>query len=270
MTSSSRAPVSTPLFAESARRPSREGIGSARLSVAVDESYRSERALAIAPVCLAEAEALGAANERARVALELHDGIIQGVLAVSLELHGLSARAAQTSPALATELTRLGDILRSETVLLRDMVQGLTPRELPPAQLIETLAAIVQRFQVDTGIRARFVTALDIIDLPPRACRELTRIVQEALVNVRKHSGARNVVVQLTAAGDACQLSIDDDGRGFPWTGRRAFDLEQAHLSLRSIRERVRVLAGQVTVESNPGRGARIEIPFPLGSHATN
>ena len=51
---------------------------------------------------------------------------------------------------------------------------------------------------------------------------------------------------------------------------RRAFDLEPAHLSLRSIRERVRVLAGQVTVESNPGRGARIEIPFPLGSHATN
>ena len=259
-----------PLFAESARRTSGEGTGSARVSVAVDECYQSERALEIAPVCLAEAEALGAANERARMALELHDGIIQGVLAVSLELHGLSARAAQMSPALATELTRLGDILRSETVLLRDMVEGLTPRELPPAQLIETLAAIVQRFQVDTGIRARFITALDIIDLPPRACRELTRIVQEALINVRKHSGARNVVVQLMAAGDACQLSIDDDGRGFPWTGRRAFDLEQAHLSLRSIREHVRVLAGQVTVESNPGRGARIEIPFPLGSHATN
>jgi two-component system sensor histidine kinase DegS len=178
--------------------------------------------------------------------------------------------AAQTSQALATELTRLGHLLRGETARLRDMMQGLTPRELPPGQLMGTIAEVVQRFQLDTGITARFITPVDRLALSPRGCRELTRIVQEALVNVRKHSGARNVVVRLTPAAGVCQLSIDDDGQGFPYAGRRSLDLEQAHLSLWSIRERVRVLGGQITVESNPGRGARVEITFPVASHATH
>jgi signal transduction histidine kinase len=208
-----------------------------------------------------------AANERARVARELHDGIIQSVLGVQIQLHALSVPAAKTSRALASELNRLGTILRDETVSLRDMMQRLTPLELPPELLMDTIADVVQRFQRDTGITARFITPFDRLDLPPRACREVTRVVQEALVNVRKHSGARNVVVRLTADDGACQLSIDDDGRGFAFAGRFSqADLEHSRLGPWVIRERVRLLGGKVVVESDPGHGTRIEVSFPLAT----
>ena len=208
-----------------------------------------------------------AANERARVARELHDGIIQSVLGVQIQLHALSVPAAKQSRALASELNRLGTILRDETVSLRDMMQRLTPLELPPEQLMDTIADVVQRFQRDTGISARFITPFDYLDLPPRACREVTRVVQEALVNVRKHSGARNVVVRLGASDGACQLSIDDDGRGFAFAGRFSqADLERSRLGPWVIRERVRLLGGKVVVESDPGHGTRIEVSFPLAA----
>jgi signal transduction histidine kinase len=209
-----------------------------------------------------------AANERARVARELHDGIIQSVLGVQIQLHALSVPAAKTSRALASELNRLGTILRDETVSLRDMMQRLTPLELPPELLMDTICDVVQRFQRDTGISARFITPFDHLDLPPRACREVTRVVQEALVNVRKHSGARNVVVRLGASDGACQLSIDDDGRGFSFAGRFSqADLERSRLGPWVIRERVRLLGGKVVVESDPGHGTRIEVSFPLATH---
>ena len=208
-----------------------------------------------------------AANERARVARELHDGIIQSVLGVQIQLHALSVPAAKQSRALASELNRLGTILRDETVSLRDMMQRLTPLELPPELLMDTIADVVQRFQRDTGITARFITPFDHLDLPPRACREVTRVVQEALVNVRKHSGAHNVVVRLGASDGACQLSIDDDGRGFAFAGRFSqADLERSRLGPWVIRERVRLLGGKVVIESDPGHGTRIEVSFPLAT----
>ena len=87
-------------------------------------------------------------------------------------------------------------------------------------------------------------------------------------MNVRKHSGARNVVVRLTADDAACQLSIDDDGRGFAFAGRFSqADLEHSRLGPWVIRERVRLLGGKVVVESDPGQGTRIEVSFPLATH---
>ena len=210
-----------------------------------------------------------ASNERARVARELHDGIIQSVLGVQIQLHALSIPAAKTSQALASELNRLGTILRDETMTLRDMMRGLAPQDLAPEQLMETLADVVNRFQRETGITAELTGPFDRLDLPPRACREVIRIVQEVLVNVRKHSGARNVFVRLAVHDGRCQLSIDDDGRGFPYA--RSFSqagAAQVHPRPRVIQERVRLLGGEVTVESAPARGARIAISFPLAANA--
>ena len=72
-----------------------------------------------------------------------------------------------------------------------ESIAGLTIPEEQLQELIDALADFVQRFQRDTGIGARFVTQLDHVALTPRACREVARILEEALVNVRRHSGAR-------------------------------------------------------------------------------
>ena len=209
-----------------------------------------------------------AAVERARLWRELHDGIIQTVMGVQIQLAALSFRVAKESPGVASELTRLDGILRLEVTSLRELMQQMKPIDLGPDQLVDALADVVEQFQRETGIAARFVTQLDRVALRPRACIEVARIVQEALVNVRKHSGARNVLVRFAAVDGQCTLSIDDDGRGFPFAGRRSqTDLEAAREGPWVIRERVRLLGGKLTLESAPGHGSRLEIAVPLASH---
>ena len=90
------------------------------------------------------------------------------------------------------------------------------------------------------------------------------RIVEEALLNVKKHSGARNVSIELGAAQGRWKLLIDDDGQGFDFSGRLCMlDLEAKDRGPYVIRERVSTLGGELEVESIPGRGARLEIAFP-------
>ena len=99
---------------------------------------------------------------------------------------------------------------------------------------------------------------------PQKVCRELARIVQESLVNIRKHSGARNVLVRLAKRGGNLLLTVEDDGRGFAFSGTLTdSQLETTGKGPVVIRERVRLLAGELTIESNPGHGARLEVRIP-------
>jgi signal transduction histidine kinase len=208
-----------------------------------------------------------AANERARIGRELHDGIIQSVMGVQIQLHALAPLAGTRSRALADEMTRLSGLLHEQVLNLRDMMQQMKPLELAPDRFIGTLADAVQRFQCETGITARFITQHDRVDLPPRACRELARVVQEALVNIRKHSGAHNVFVRLGVSDGVCRLTVDDDGCGFPFTGRLSnAELDKHREGPRVIKERVRLLGGDIAVESVPTQGSRLDISIPLAS----
>jgi signal transduction histidine kinase len=180
----------------------------------------------------------------------------------------LSFRVAKDAPGVASDLNRLDGILRQEVVSLRELMQQMRPLDVGPDQLVETLSDLVEQFQRETGIAARFVTQLDRVELPPAACREMARIVQEALVNVRKHSGAKNVLVRFEVVDGECTLLIDDDGRGFAFSGRLSLnDLAKSREGPRVIKERIRLLGGKLTLESAPGRGSRLEIAVPLSIH---
>jgi len=122
----------------------------------------------------------------------------------------------------------------------------------------------VERFQRETGISARFVTDLDDLDMPQRVCREILRIVQEGLVNVRKHSGARHALVRLGSSADKWSLTVEDDGKGFAFAGRyNQEQMEELGKGPMIIKERVGLIAGELTVESNPGQGTRLEVTVP-------
>jgi signal transduction histidine kinase len=217
---------------------------------------------------LARVRARAAAVERARIARELHDGIIQTVMGVQIQLAALSTRAADESPGVAGELKRLEGILKQEAVGLRQLMRRLKPSDLDPDRLVDALGDVIEAFERETGIATRFVTDVDRVPLSPQACREVTRILQEALVNVRKHSGARRVSVDFATLDGCCVLSIVDDGRGFPFSGRLSQDdLEDAGEGPSVIQQRVRLLGGELTVQSDPGQGARLEIAVPLASH---
>jgi len=215
--------------------------------------------------------ASASAIERGRIARELHDGVIQTVAGVEIQVAALGLRIANESPSLGQELGRLHTTLRQEGARLRDFMQQMRPLDLDSDKLVDALADFVQRFERDTGIGARFVTQLDRVALTPRACREVARILEEALVNVRRHSGARNVYVRLSTVNGDCRLSIDDDGCGFPFRGRLSqADLDASRKGPMVINERVRQIGGALTVESDPGRGARLEIAVPLSHYANH
>ena len=99
---------------------------------------------------------------------------------------------------------------------------------------------------------------------PGAACRDLSRIVQEPLSNVRRHSGAERVEVRLNSYNGTCKLQVADNGRGFDFAGRLDLPALQAmRKGPRVVQERVRTLGGLLEIESQPGTGARIEITLP-------
>jgi signal transduction histidine kinase len=203
------------------------------------------------------------AAERARFARELHDGAVQSLIAVEMQVDVLRRQAEANRP-IDGELGRIQGLLREEVLKLRELMQQMKAIDVDAQRLLGVLKDTVERFQRETGINARFVTELDELDMPQRVCREILRIVQEGLVNVRKHSGARHALVRLASTAEKWTLTVEDDGKGFPFSGRYNQDqMEEAGKGPMIIKERVRLIAGELTVESNPGQGTRLEVTVP-------
>ena len=202
------------------------------------------------------------AMERARVARELHDTAIQSLISIEMRVDVLR-RSVNGHPQSA-ELGHIQKLLQEEVLNMRELMQSLRPVEIGAHQFLDFLVQLVERFRSDTGVDARFVSELEEVTLPASACRELARVVQESLVNVRKHSGASSVYVRFGAQNGLWKLVIDDDGSGFPFTGRLTLaELDDLHRGPTVIKERVRAIGGDLVIESSPGHGSRLEITVP-------
>jgi signal transduction histidine kinase len=209
------------------------------------------------------------AVERGRVARELHDGAIQSLIAVEMQVDVLRKQNGSKTGALESELTRIQKLLREEVLKLRDLMQKTKPLAVDGSNLVEFLNDAVTKFARETGIAARFVSDADVVNLPPRICRELARIAQEALVNVRKHSNAQQVLVRIGYNNNSWMMTIEDDGRGFDFAGQLNYDdLLTSSRGPAVIKERVKTIAGELRIDSSPGRGARLEIRVPLEAKA--
>jgi signal transduction histidine kinase len=219
-------------------------------------------------VLLGRLRARATAEERARVARELHDGAIQSLLGIEMKVEGLRRRHGASSD-INADLENIQELLRREVLALRELMQALRPIPLDTGdQLPDVLASIVERFRRDTGVPARFVFTGGSVALRPATALEIVRVVQEALVNVRKHSRARNVLVRLSGAEHGCALVIEDDGIGFDFEGRLTREeLDQRRLGPSIIKERARIAGAQLVIDSSRSSGARIELFMPFASH---
>lgn len=205
----------------------------------------------------------GLAAERVRVAHELHDGVIQTLTGISLGLAALERRGA-TEPVQGSELAETHRLVRHCIAELRDIIANIRPAEFAAADLAAVIAETADRFGRDTGIRTQCVCVGEPANLSPQMCTHLLRLIQEALMNVRRHSGAGNVVVSVTFGDDSISLVVDDDGCGFPFDGRWTHDdLDRSRRGPLVIKERVRLLSGSLVIQSTPGQGARLEVSVP-------
>lgn len=204
--------------------------------------------------------------ERLRLARELHDGPIQTLSAAVMQLELLRRRTGQED-GLADDLQAVESLLRDEIANVRDMTQDMRIGVLDTdsTHLVRELADIVERFARQHNITAHFVSDEDFVHVSTLARHELLRVLHEALVNVRKHSGATETLVWLRTFADRLILSVEDNGRGFSFDGRLTHrELEVREIGPVVIRERMAGIGGEVAVESRPGHGARLELRLPM------
>jgi len=201
------------------------------------------------------------AAERKRLARDLHDGVVQSLIATELRVDALRRQSQQRNVSRDTveTLESAQGILRAEVLRLRSQIDQL--RSSIPPRVVPSLSEILAAFRRDTGIQTRFACDVEESAVPSNLSGELVRIVEEALSNIRRHSGARKVDVRLARRGNAWEVVIQDDGRGFDFTGRLSLaQLDAAGKGPRGIRERVHLANGDLVLESWPDRGARLKI----------
>ena len=201
------------------------------------------------------------ATERLRIAHDLHDGLVQSLISIEMELEVLLRQTIPGSPPLAQEIQRVQRRLQQEIVEARSFMDLLKLDEMSPRQLVNAMADMVTRFQRETGIIANFAADSEHLELQAHTCREIACILQEALTNVRKHSGAKSVRVHFGFERSGWRLTVADNGRGFSFSGRLSHaDLDHAGTGPVVIKERARSIGAGLNIESAPGQGSCVEI----------
>jgi len=205
-------------------------------------------------------------GERSRISREIHDGILQTLLSVDIQLDVLR-RNVPTDPDQAVgALSSLQQTVRNETDELRRMVTDMRPLRVQSADLVDLMRGFGERFRNESGLALDLLIDAAELQIPDRICRDLFQIYRESLHNVKKHAHASHVVVKLWQNEGEVVLVVDDNGQGFSFAGRFTGDeLDRLRLGPISIKERTRSVGGVLTVESTPGHGARLSIQVPLG-----
>lgn len=202
-------------------------------------------------------------DECARIARELHDDVSQSMALISLGLDQLR----QDPPESKAELREIAQEILIQTKELSTeihrMSRDLHPSKLDQLGLVTALRGLCKELSAGYGLRIEFTHA----DVPMTLQKEISiclyRVVQEALSNVIKYSGAKEAFVDLRCSGQSLFLRVDDLGKGF--------DVESASskrgLGLLSMRERLRLVGGTVLIESRLLKGTRIDVSVPIASN---
>jgi signal transduction histidine kinase len=204
-------------------------------------------------------------QERRSLARELHDEVGQALTAIKMSV-GVALRTPGTHPRAHAALEEARGVAETTLQGVRDLSQLLHPSMLDDFGLPETLAAYLRNFSKRTGIRAHFSHEGGDTRMPPDVEVCLYRIVQEALTNVARHSGALSCAVSLRRVGAQVELVVEDSGRGMaPASG--GADARRG-LGLMGMRERAQSLAGRFTIANRPEGGTRIVVTLPAGTGA--
>jgi len=204
--------------------------------------------------------------ERSRIARDLHDGILQTLLSIEIQLDVLRRRVPTTPEQAVVGLTTLQQTVKNEGAELRQIVTDLRPLRVQSADLVDLMRGFAERYRNESTIALDLLIDSAQLRAPDRVCREIFQIYREALNNIKKHAKASHVVVKLSQDDSRLVLVVDDNGEGFSFAGKfTADELDRLRLGPISIKERSRTVGGVLTVESNPGHGARLTIEVPLG-----
>jgi two-component system sensor histidine kinase DegS len=205
-------------------------------------------------------------NERKRIARELHDDTIQALVALSRRLDALSTLSEQLPQPAMRYLQQLRELTTGALRNVRRFVQDMRPPALDHLGLIPALEGLTSDLTEKEGIEVEFTVEGERRRLTPEEELVLFRIAQETLNNVRRHSQASRVVIQMEFYPDGVRMTINDNGRGFKVPERTGDLVTTGKLGLIGMYERTRLLGGTLLVQSEPGKGTTVIVDVPIRS----
>ncbi|MDO8670935.1 MAG: GAF domain-containing sensor histidine kinase [Dehalococcoidia bacterium] len=203
-------------------------------------------------------QVLAILEERERIAQDLHDGIIQDIYAIGLNLEQCieqSSNAEKLPERLGRAVEQLNGIIRD----VRNYIFALQPTEPEDTGLVSGLDRLVREFRINSLIEGELaIHGRDVRSMAADQVSHLLQIAHEALTNVIKHARATSVTVELSQLPERLELSIVDNGTGFdPSTPSRS------GLGLRNMAERTKIMGGSLAIDCEAGRGARVTVRIP-------
>jgi PAS domain S-box-containing protein len=197
-------------------------------------------------------------EERSRIARELHDDLSQRLALLAIGLHELSQKPPKSKLEITASLRNLGERTNEIASDVHRLSSRLHPSILVRVGLVAAIRSLcneIKQHGVDATLRYRDVPEA----LPNDVSMCLFRIAQEALANVVKHSGATQAEIELVGSVDHVRMRIADSGRGFDPTANDY----RAGLGLLSMKERMRLVGGQFSIQNHEGTEITVDVPLP-------
>jgi len=203
------------------------------------------------------------ATERERIASDFHDGPLQSFISLQMRLEILRKILERDFRAGMDDLADLQKLAQQQVKELRAFVRSMRPPEMG-SNLYASARRLCESFQKESGIPVTFVGGDGPLKLPEETAGEVIQMLRESLHNVLKHASATRVAVSMERAAKMLEISVDDNGRGFPFSGVYTLDeLELLRLGPASLKRRARAVNADMTLESRPGRGAGLKLRVP-------
>jgi signal transduction histidine kinase len=204
-------------------------------------------------------------EERQRIASDFHDGPLQSFISLQMRLEILRKLLDRDYEAGLEDLKQLQVLALGQIRDLRAFLHSMRPVDVDGANLVGTARRLAESFQKESGIPVTFMGTSTPVGLPQEMTMEVLQMLREMLANVQKHSGASRVAVAIDKTDRGLEISIDDNGHGFPFAGTYSLEeLELLRLGPASLKRRARSLNADLTLESRPGRGVSLKVRVPL------
>ena len=203
---------------------------------------------------------VAALQERRRIMYELHDGILQSLATLILRLEACRGRASRSEMELDGELRDIEELTRSSMKEIRQFLAGKDTQPLVHGTLTERLRDELKFLRDGLGVRAILETDPEELDLPLEIEREVYYVLREGLTNITRHAHAARAEIHLRQREIALEGTLVDDGVGMTLTT----DGESRGVGLKSMKERIEKIGGELEIKSAPGTGTKIIFSLPL------
>lgn len=202
-------------------------------------------------------------EERERIGMDLHDGVIQSIYGVGLMLENARLTAEQNPGKTAESIHAATEALNSTIRDIRSYIMNLKPEKLTHENLVQSMRRLANDFHANTLIPANFIVKLEHIEaLDENQNNTFYMICKEALSNIAKHAHAKSVTINFTEMKDRFVLMIQDDGVGFDTSKERKAN----HHGVTNMFTRTRSLGGDIDIMSIPGKGTTVIAWLPINN----